>query len=766
MNEKEGEIAKSSKPLAKAQQSIQGFVRRGSGSMVTKNLEKGLFGEMPARNETTQNEMPFTLSPSTISHVSSMSSAAEQEETPQSATNENKSSYHKLFPASTYHPSLNGTPDELEIKFEDGDIQVDTGVNVDAMREEMVIAWNELAWRCSKRFKHLTSTSMNLPRTASFETDVVNLGIISRENAQERLDFYQNYIYKQHPMVIVPDVPLDELRKEHPKLFLAVMATASHGINDKNSLDANLILYNHCYESIIYDTMIAGVKTFELLKALVLLIFWYDEPDFYHHNKCHLLINLAVSIASDLGIGGLVVSSRHVSLKFERIMCPQVLVDPFTIECRHMWLFIYCCSMNMINVVRRPNFFLWTPYTEDCCNLLENSDVPSSHKKIAFFARLTRILEEIYKALYSGQSGSKNPPAIDDCRTKYLVEYFEGKLRDIRQRARENGIDQSVTFNTAYRAIQVYLYQVVLYVKFDENVGRSPFTEYSLAIFEKNWSSYSITCLLNCYSATVECISVFCSLSPLTLCSLPLFNYSRLVFSVSIMLKLRVLSLINPEIAKVCPVKRKQFNMLFDIMGKLNEVSQKYPFANNALCFNFVIKLLMCHFDRQVHFYCLTTECQRDPQNTKLVEMENIFRLRKSFPMPGDDSSANGVPRPSQQSPASNVMTTNNGFLSVNNNPGNHDGQSNRQSFSLPVSSPLDILSSVASRHGSTNPSPRPPTDGTGPEIVTADQRKETNLMPDFDGQGVQNNDGLWLTGEEFWKELISNVEAYTSFEM
>lgn len=54
----------------------------------------------------------------------------------------------------------------------------------------------------------------------------------------------------------------------------------------------------------MYDVMILGNKTLELLKCLVLINMWYNTPEMYHHQKAHLITHMCITMAFDLGLGG------------------------------------------------------------------------------------------------------------------------------------------------------------------------------------------------------------------------------------------------------------------------------------------------------------------------------------------------------------------------------------------------------------------------------------------------------------------------------
>lgn len=61
----------------------------------------------------------------------------------------------------------------------------------------------------------------------------------------------------------------------------------------KRAFDTALIINNQSIDSVMYDVMILGNKTLELLKCLVLINMWYNTPEMYHHQK---LISLHICV--------------------------------------------------------------------------------------------------------------------------------------------------------------------------------------------------------------------------------------------------------------------------------------------------------------------------------------------------------------------------------------------------------------------------------------------------------------------------------------
>lgn len=607
---------------------------------------------------------------------------------------------------------------------------VDTGVNVDHEREKLISAWNLLSEKGDLRIKSLESVRQS--RVPSYESDFVSCGYLSVENAQLRLDLYRQVIYPTYPLIDTGSVSLEDMRRKTPTLFLCIMAVTSMALKtpaiqstapplstssaasspisplarDNSEFCSCLNLYNIAYEVVVFQTMLVGIMSLEMLKSVILLTYWYNEPEFYHRHKSHLLANLAVSMASDLGIGGNSPMSKNVALKFEKVVSPHgSITNPnnFTAEesaeFRQLWLACYCSSMNLLNVSRSPlghSGSIWTDYSDKCCaSLLEQAqsrETPGS--RIAHFAQLAHIFEDISRAFYARD---KLPPDIANGETKYFLDYFERRLSAVQQSARAANITQQTSsFEPYFHCVNAYLHQFVLYVPFSEDLGRSPFTEFSLAVNVERFNADAVRCIIACHYSVTQSLDLFSRLSVEQYAFLPLFSHTRLVFCVSVLLKLLALSMCNPAMREACPLETTVLEPVYLIIYKMRQVYEQYPFSNSAICFSFVIRLLLCHFDGQVHHFI---------------------------------AKRNGLP----SFPASQVPPSHNVYP---------DQQQQQQ-----------------------------------PQSVSSQQQEENLSDPSYMYQQAPLNQPMgpsqmeeeypaWVVNDEFWRDLLPNVEAFSGYEV
>lgn len=581
----------------------------------------------------------------------------------------------------------------------------DSEFNVGEIRAKLFEQWQLIANHDRFRVENVNSAPRS--RSPSIENDIVSQGVISIAEAERRLHMYKSILYKTYPIITIPEeMDITTMRKELPFLFLTIMnvsssllqvddadmlargselykkeqsnstpvAPGSHASNMPDADKSNgqpstheekhaqafktaVTINNQCIDSIMYDVMILGNKTLELLRSLILINMWYNTPEMYHHQKAHLITHMCITVAFDLGLGGyctgaassgpslqqswvsgkasfmntepsktnedpLNVSgspdsankgkagdsannetninngSSSKSIKYDRILRPYMLLNPHSYTCRKLWLCVYMCSINVSLVIKRPVYMMWSRYTEECCEMLEHPDRPSDERRIAVIARLHHLLEQLSTALQTNDP--RNPPNVNDPRTQSLLKYFEWQLNKISKKSVEDGFR---SFNVTFYAIQLFLFESAMYIPYSATLGRSPYTEYSLALGVLKTTMAVTEALGACHSASTNMIKLFISQSPQELSCIPMFTYSRMVLAVSVLLKLRTLYLTVPDMRSVCVVTEEQVKQIGVLLEKLDIVNDKYAFANCTLNYSLVVRILVYHYERQLHFY-------------------------------------------------------------------------------------------------------------------------------------------------------------------
>lgn len=580
-----------------------------------------------------------------------------------------------------------------------------------------------------------------------YDNDIVTRGLIDLQEAEVRLDLFRNKFQREFPLIELSDeVDVESMRRETPLLFMTVMSVTSPGIEGKDRRPACVSLYNQTTDCIMYESMALGSKTLELLKCAILLTMWNNTPEIYHHQKIHFLTQLCIMLAIDLGLAGHAGDTKSRP-RFEQIARPYVLPDPCTYECRRLWLSVYISSINVSMVVKRPVLMIWSKYTEECCAMLEKPDRPLSEHRLAAFARLYHLHEEIVTALHVEARGL---PDVNDPRTRCMVRYFEHRLQVL-----SRSVDLvSVPHSTAVFLIQIHLHESVMYATATPRFGRVPFSEYGLVTGPLSATPHTQKALEWCYTSAARALEVVAGMPLTQLAVMPMSLFTRLAFCTATLLKLRVLHLTNPSFSQLFSVDCAGVLVLVSsVLQRLELVMAQFPFANMAVNFCFVLHVLVSHFERLVGIYGESEEdnleqeqgpksvtaklppLQQQPptQVPSFLEGLHTFRATKGQPsllMDPPSLSSTMTFHPPLSNPTSTTTTAT--TTTAQHNPYQNYSlhapiDHRRHSYSgMQPGSPLDILSAVAmGDHGMASTSNTANGGGSGGH----------GMMNRFDGQ-------------------------------
>lgn len=307
----------------------------------------------------------------------------------------------------------------------------------------------------------------------SISPDVIDRGVLSMSKATE---IYQNYVDALLPQY--PAIPLSysvtELRSKKPILFLAVLA-ASSGASDPS---LNSRLNQEIQQVYATKVSIQGLKSLELVQALLVSILWTYPPDRFEDLKFHQQIHMAATMALDLGLAkkpkgtsigqqpsGVMYPRQHpeaaegrrspsVTTRFpvgrpfdvsneaetaNHVLAPKkYLPDSGSLECRRTLLgcYLFCASVSMS--LRLPNFLRWSSWMADCSEVLRTSpDAEPTDKRFVAWVQLQRIVEEC------GTNFALDSPddtvSLADERAQLMLQNYEKQLEAWRHQAISNG---------------------------------------------------------------------------------------------------------------------------------------------------------------------------------------------------------------------------------------------------------------------------------------------------------------------------------------
>lgn len=124
---------------------------------------------------------------------------------------------------------------------------------------------------------------------------------IDAATAEKLFNHYVQDMAEHLPAVVfLPGTTAAEVQKDTPVLFLAIMVAASVGLTSLE-IQHNL---SQMVLDIYADAIIRnGMKSLELVQALMVSAIWYRPPQNYEAMNFYMLTHMAVVMAMDLGMG-------------------------------------------------------------------------------------------------------------------------------------------------------------------------------------------------------------------------------------------------------------------------------------------------------------------------------------------------------------------------------------------------------------------------------------------------------------------------------
>ncbi|ODQ79512.1 hypothetical protein BABINDRAFT_161904 [Babjeviella inositovora NRRL Y-12698] len=417
--------------------------------------------------------------------------------------------------------------------------------------------------------------------SSEHKPDIVDLGLLTLAEAEERLQIYKSVICARYHFVEVT-CELAELRASEPFLFLTVMNTVTMLVQRLRDASASdLLLENLCIKAITNQVLVIGNKSLELLKCLLLLCVWNNSPELFHQRRYHLVNSLCVSMVQDLGLSGrpyyIGLSGRpYVYFNREQgaIMRPMAIQDPKSLECQKMVLSVYFVSVSNALFMRRSITVRWMAYLEECCVSLEASG-DASLASIASFARLIHQLEKIYFTVHAPDDHTSFD--INSYRCRYIVNDLQDELDELKKTIPPDDDE----FLSYYYSVEAYLHE--------------PSLEHVSDIHSTHMMAAITRCSHLCQLSLRHCMS----LSPQQLSSMPLFYSTRILYTAGLLLRLRYLVItmdtgIRESVPTDSLIPIQQISSIIDVSV------QTYPLHNLLRKMRLVLALFIQTYATQV----------------------------------------------------------------------------------------------------------------------------------------------------------------------
>lgn len=385
--------------------------------------------------------------------------------------------------------------------------------------------------------------------------DVVSRGLISMDEANVRLQVYRTHLFESHPLVAIPDdATVESMIASLPFIFNTIMSISCMGMQGNVDPDLSLALENHALGTVVTEIMVAGSKTVELLKCLILLSLWYNSPELLKLRRYHILNNVAVTLLHDLGI----VERSSFCYNDNTKLIEKSDAQFRSLDHRALILILYFSTVNICLILRRAVFVKWTPFVDECCELLEKYG-SDKWRDLAVFSKLNHQLERIHHIIHSPDSGGR--PRVP----KYVRTEFQTHLLAIK--AKLNPEDHQ--HNAYYYSVEAYLFQP----NFDNfNVARP-----CLKLCSQNLGTETLLDVARCTTSCLQALDEFSLLLSPQVSALPLFYSSRVIYTAGMLLRLRYLILSLPSHIEKELVPRHAIVAIQKLSKQVISASKMFP---------------------------------------------------------------------------------------------------------------------------------------------------------------------------------------------
>ncbi|GAB0132152.1 hypothetical protein EsDP_00000596 [Epichloe bromicola] len=403
-------------------------------------------------------------------------------------------------------------------------------------------------------------------------SDIIDRGIISEERAIELFQRYKEHMLRHLPAVVFPpSMPLMELRRSKPYLFLAVMAAAS-----SETPGVQRVLQKELMELFAEKIVIVGEKNLELVQALQVAVIWYWPPEHFEELKFYQLIHMAAIMALDIGLGKKSVAKggmagfswREQHNPFRR----RPLPDPTSLESRRAWLTCHFLAANTAMSLHRPYLIRWSPFMTESLDMLRSS--PDALPTDEYFCHLIwthRMAENIGVQLSMDDADAA--VNIMDARTQYTLGILERDLDQYIATVPEEMMQRTyipptpllfisnmsystpATLKMGFCILNLYMHELAVHSKSSTCPSRYSFPTDVFQdgmINEKgngngngNGNRISeplgaahINALSHCLGAIDETLQTFLAMDIPAIRCLPVFNFVRVAYAVVILMKM------------------------------------------------------------------------------------------------------------------------------------------------------------------------------------------------------------------------------------
>ncbi|KAK6437588.1 hypothetical protein LTR95_006216 [Oleoguttula sp. CCFEE 5521] len=573
--------------------------------------------------------------------------------------------------------------------------------------------------------------------------------LIPPHEATVLFDRYNRELAPHLPAVVFPpEVTAEQLYKEKPMLYLAVIAAASWG---QVNADVSREVVRETVGAIGDCAIRNGAKSLELVQTAMVIILWYKPPEQTEQSNFYQLIHVAAVMALDIGLGqrfkmrrrGFTGPTKDYAPGMGAKMMP---VDSDALDARRAWLGCYylCASASM--VLRRPNLIRWTNYMEECVAELEtNPQSAPTDRLFCQHIKLQHICEQIGQQFFMDDASAAKLD-INDAQVSYNVKALEHDLADWKKNVPAECRTPGLIFFE--HVCSLYAHEIVLHQNHNVDDFRIPFSEDSLKNVNSGTGTLSktqIAALKACVNAAHGILDTMLSFDYDTITALPMLLYFvRCVYAVVILIKMHVaICMPNSEIGK-----------LFDV----DELRVEYYLTGLIAHFTETGRVRSIKPDKILRILNVLREWFEEKHKKGLAGRSNSPSEQASEQPPTQQSSAGPDTTTSQQHPQSGLHMLSHA-ATQSNAPQHHSASQQvpaTPSWQFPNPTPLPFQPNVSDPTAAANYTPFPsignPNDPNNQDFGNMSWDLGVQQAMDIalgDMQGLTQGGGLdsWLLG-------------------
>ncbi|CZR59172.1 uncharacterized protein PAC_09064 [Phialocephala subalpina] len=363
------------------------------------------------------------------------------------------------------------------------------------------------------------------PPAYSPDSDAVDRGIISMDDANELFQSYNQNLVPHYPGVVFSsELTAEELRKTKPTLFLSVIAAAAA----KTDSHLYSILNSEVLSAYAHRTVIRGEKSLELVQAMIVTSIWYFPPGKYAQLKFYEYIHMAVTMALDLGLGKNPKPSRNRrGVTADAGDGVTEVLDENELERRRTFLVCYLIS---------------TGWVGDCLESL--GQLPQASKSdniLAAWVRILKITEEVGASFAFDEPS--NMADLSESRVQLTMTALQ-KSTEAWRRDLLPDVYDNYALKLQYFHTQLYIHEIALHDDHPPEDFQPPFAlpkVISIHTDPRASNSY-IDAISVSISSAQSLLDILLKMELEALRALPVYNYVRMSYALITLIKLYISS--------------------------------------------------------------------------------------------------------------------------------------------------------------------------------------------------------------------------------